>query len=171
MSFSNMELLRRDIVAARATLDALGALTHSVFNGVAHWFSNVEVERVHPLPVLVVSDEERTSLLGAVIDDLLTAIDAVAVKNLDDDEAFEVLAPVVDSLWREFYGLHAPLLNEAWAASLPTSDEERQNRVMRLEQMTGMDRQEIVARALVDRQMLATISIFGLTLDDFDTSD
>lgn len=171
MLLSNVEMLRRDVVAARATLDALGTLTPTIFKGISQWFFDVPVERMHPLPVLEMSDVERASLLGVVLDDLLAAIVATASKGLSDAAAFEALAPIVDPLWREFYGLHAALLNESWAATLPKTDDERQHRVLRLEQLTGLDRQEILAQALVDRQMLATITIFGLTLDDFGVSD
>lgn len=164
--YSNLELLRRDLVVADACQAALGDLTASVRGSLASWFHDVDVELVFPLAEMPMTDEERRSLTGLVVGEMLAAVTQVAERGLGDAEAFAELAPILDPLWREFTGLSAAILNEVWRAGLPEDDEDREQRIRAIEAMTGLDRESLLREAASDRRMLGLISRFGLTTED-----
>lgn len=163
---TNLELLRRDLVAAKACFDALGDLTASVRGSLAGWFHDVDAELVFPLAEMPLDADERSALTGTVIVEMLDAVVEVAGLGLSEVEAFERLAPVLDPLWKEFVGLSAGILNEVWRASLPSDDEERSQRVHALEMMTGLSREDIAATMVSDRRLRGLVSRFGITADD-----
>jgi hypothetical protein len=164
--YTNLELLRRDLVAAKACFDALGDLTASVRGSLAGWFHDVDVDLVFPLAEMPLADEERSSLTGTVIVEMLDAVTKVAGLGLSDAEAFERLAPVLDPIWKEFVGLSAGILNEVWRESLPSNDEERQQRIHALEMMTGLSREDIASNIITDRRLRGLVSRFGITAED-----
>ena len=163
---TNLELLRRDLVAANACFDALGDLTASVRGSLAGWFHDVDAELVFPLAEMPLEAAERSSLTGTVIVEMLEAVTRIAGLGLSDAESFERLAPLLDPLWKEFVGLSAGILNEVWRASLPSDDDERRQRVQALEMMTGLSREDIAATMASDRRLRGLVSRFGITADD-----
>lgn len=163
---SSTERLRRDLVAADACFRALGSLTPTVRDGVTQWFPDVEVEELFPLPEWPLSPQERHRMIGVAVEEMLAAVDAVAAEGLIEDEAFEVLAPVLDPLYREFHALHAQEYNARWRDSRPGTPDELDLRIAQLEMITGMDRGEFRERCTADRRFHAFLTGFGVTLDD-----
>jgi hypothetical protein len=163
---SNLELLRRDLVVADACQTALGDLTASVRGSLASWFRDLDAELVFPLPEMPMTAEERRSMTGLVVREMLAAVTEVASRGLGDEDSFEALAPVVDPLWKEIIGLSAPLLNEVWRSNLPEDDEDREERIRVLETMTGLGREELVRGAVSDRRLRGLISRLGLRTED-----
>lgn len=164
--YTNLELLRRDLIAAKACFEALGDLTASVRGSLAGWFHDVDVELVFPLAEMPLADDERAALTGTVIVEMLDSVTKISGLGLSEVEAFERLAPVLDPLWREFVGLSAGILNEVWRSSLPSDDEERQQRIHALEMMTGLSREDIASTMVSDRRLRGLVSRFGITADD-----
>jgi hypothetical protein len=164
--YTNLELLRRDLVAAKACFDALGDLTASVRGSLACWFHDVDAELVFPLAEMPLADDERAALTGTVIVEMLDSVTEVSGLGLSEVEAFERLAPVLDPLWKEFVGLSAGILNEVWRSSLPSDDAERQQRIHALETMTGLSREDIASTMVSDRRLRGLVSRFGITADD-----
>lgn len=165
-NLSQLHQLHRDLWVASLCLEAFNELTPAVRAGVSHWFEDVEVNRVFPLPALELTDDERLTLNVTVIDEMLAAVQHAISDELDDETAFKRLAPILDPLYREFYGLHAAELNALWEAHRPKDRDEREMRIHMIESITGLDRAELVERASQDQDLLAFISRAGLTLHD-----
>ena len=163
---TNLELLRRDLVAAKACFDVLGDLTASVRGSLAGWFRDVDAELVFPLAEMPLADAERSSLTGTVLVEMLVSVTEVSGLGLSDAEAFERLAPSLDPLWKEFVSLSAGVLNEVWRSSLPSNEEELLERIHVLETMTGMSREDIASTMVSDRRLRGLVSRFGITADD-----
>jgi hypothetical protein len=164
--YTNLELLRRDLIAAKACFDALGDLTASVRGSLAGWFHDIDAELVFPLSEMPLESAERSALTGTVIVEMLDAVTRVAGLGLSEAESFERLAPVLDPLWKEFLGLSAGILNEVWRSSLPSDDEERQQRIHALEMMTGLSREDIASTMTSNRRLRGLVSRFGITAED-----
>lgn len=163
---SNTERLRRDLVAAKACFQALGSLTTSVRDGIVQWFPDVAVEELFPLPEWPLTPQERHRMVGVVIEEMLLAVEKTVSDGLIEEEAFEVLAPVVDPLYREFHALHAQEYNARWRDSRPSTPDELDLRIAQIEMITGMDRDEFRTRCGEDRGFHVFLTGFGVTLDD-----
>ena len=163
-----VEKLRRDLCVAALCLDAFGELTEASRAGITHWFEDVEVSKIFPLPALELTDEERGTLIKTVIGEMLDAVTSCTDESLDDRKAFERLGPVLDPLYKEFHSLHAALYNELWEAHRPKSHDEREMRIHLLETLTGLDRGELLQRAPDDQDLLAMISRAGITMSDLE---
>jgi hypothetical protein len=161
-----VEKLRRDLCVAALCLDAFGELTEAARAGITHWFEDVEVSKIFPLPALELTDEERSTLLKTVIGEMLAAVTNCTDESLDDRKAFARLGPVLDPLYKEFHSLHAALYNELWEEHRPKSHDEREMRIHLLETLTGLDRGELLQRAPEDQDLLAMISRAGITMSD-----
>jgi hypothetical protein len=163
---TNTERFRRDLVAAKSCITALGSLTPSVRDGIVQWFPDVDVEEIYPLPEWPLTPQERHRMIGVVVDEMLAAVEKTLADGLIEEEAFEVLAPVVDPLYREFHALHAQEYNARWRDSLPATPDELDLRIAQLEMLTGMSRDEFRHRCNEDRGFHAFLTGFGVTLDD-----
>jgi hypothetical protein len=163
-----LEKLRRDLCVAALCIEAFGELTEAARAGITHWFEDVEVSKIFPLPALELTDEERSTLIKTVIDEMLAAVTDCSDESLDDKKAFECLGPVLDPLYKEFHSLHAALYNELWEAHRPKSHDEREMRIHLLETLTGLDRGELLERAPGDQDLLAMISRAGITMSDLE---
>jgi hypothetical protein len=163
---SNLDNLRRDLVAADAVFNALGSITPSIRGSIEMWFPDVEVEEVYPLPEWPFEPKERHRMIGVTITEMRSAVEAVIADGLQERDAFEVLAPVLDPLYREFYALQAQDFNAAWREMLPSSQDELDARIEHIEAITGLDRDELRERAGQDRRLLAFVTRFGVTLED-----
>jgi hypothetical protein len=163
-----LEKLRRDLCVAALCLESFGDLTEAARAGIAHWFEDVEVNKIFPLPALELTDEERSNLITIVVNEMLEAVQHCTDEALNDADAFKQLAPVLDPLYKEFYGLHAAMFNELWEEHRPKSHDEREMRIHLLETLTGLDRGELLERAQGDQDLLAMISRAGITLKDLE---
>ena len=163
---SNLDALRRDIVAADAVFRALGALTTATRSAIEQWFPDVVVEEVYPLPEWPLEPKERQRMIGTTVAEMRTAVEAVVADGLQERDAFEVLASTLDPLYREFYALHAQDLNAAWQEMRPSTPDELDERISHIELITGIERDELRARAGEDRRLLAFVTRFGVTLED-----
>jgi len=166
---SHLERFLHDIVAAAACFNALGYLTAPVKGGLAEWFRDVEIDMVFPLPEMPLSDEERSSLTSAIVSEMLAATQRYVDEGIDDAVAFDRLAPILDPLWRELFALSTTEMNAAWRSSLPSSAEEKRERIFALESVTGLAREDIRREASTDRDLLAVVTRFGVTLEDLDS--
>jgi hypothetical protein len=160
---------RDDLAAALVVADAFdGRLTPAVRSGVEEWFSDITREDVFPLAVLPLSDDERRVLVGAILTEMLSHVDAAIGAGLSDMEAFASLGELVDPLFREFRSAHAEAANDEWRKTLPQTAEDLSGRIEALKFMTGLDVDELRDRARADRRLHAMMTQIGVTLDDLD---
>jgi hypothetical protein len=167
---SQLERLRRDICVAALCFEAFNDVTPAARAGLATWFEDVEVNKIFPIPTLELTEEESRTLNATVLDEMLAAVQQCADEHLDDKTAFKRLGPVLDPLYREFYGLHAASLNAMWEAHRPKDHDDREMRIHMIESITGFDRAELVERAAQDPDLLIFINRAGLTLSDLSSN-
>lgn len=166
---SQLTLLERDLRVAAFSMTEFNDLTPSAFRGVAGWFHDVEVSKIFPLPAFEFSAEERAALLTTVIAEMTAAVTDARTQGLTDQAAFARLAPVLDPLWREMFNLMAEEFNAEWEERRPQDEDEREQLIRTLEQITGMSRLDMVEQARIDENLHAMISSAGLTLSDLDS--
>ena len=164
MNKNALQSLEIDVDVAAMVIHKYGHLTPAVQFSLEKWFADVSVDTVFPMTEMPLDDTERSSLMALAIDDMLSAIRSVKEKNLDDQESFAILAPILDPLWRELSGILAPNLNAAWQNIRPKDHLEQ--RIAFMENMLGTSRDELYNRSLVDLKLRAFISKLGLTPDE-----
>jgi hypothetical protein len=83
-----------------------------------------------------------------------------------DKESHQELASQVDPLWRELASLHAGIFNAEFQAIRPSDQEEMDERINVVEEITGMTRFEIKERASNDLQLRRMLCDMGLLPTD-----
>lgn len=166
MNKNALQSLEIDVDVASMTVHKYGHLTPAVQYSLEKWFADVSTDIIFPMTEMPLDDAERSSLMALAIDDMLSAIRSVKEKNLDDQESFAILAPILDPLWRELSGILAPNLNEAWQTIRPKDHYDLEQRIAFIENMLGTSRDELYNRSLVDLKLRAFISKLGLTPDE-----
>lgn len=166
MNKNALQSLELDIDVAAMVVHKYGHLTPAVQYSLEKWFADVSVDTVFPMTEMPLDDTERSLLMVLAIDDMLSAIRSVQAKNLDDQESFAILAPILDPLWRELSGILAPNLNEAWQNIRPKDQDDLEQRIAFMENMLGTSRDELYNRSLIDLKLRAFISKLGLTPDE-----
>lgn len=160
------ERLRRDVIVARFAAKEFGVLPGSVYSGLSSWFGDVDELVEYPLPVMDLSDEERITLLTTALEEMLGHVEAF-VNAGAVDEQLGALAGLIDPLWVEVRSIHAREVNASWRAKAPSDASEREERMMLLEAMTGLSRDELATAMAANQRLRALASRLGLSIRDF----
>lgn len=158
--------LKTDIEVAAWVVSKYGYLTPSVQSSLERWFADVNLDTVFPVVEMPLDEKEKTSLLTVALADMLNYIGNVKDKNLDVEESFQQLAPLLDPLWREIAGILAPERNQAWESIRPRDPEELEQRISYMEQILNESREELYQRSKKDTKLRAAISRLGLTPEE-----
>ena len=109
--------LRHKVLVFKAVANAGVPASRSVFDDVWQWFDAVEL--VTPLPVLEMSDEERSRVSASILEDMVEVLERIEerVAKNDHRDHWIALSEGVDAgslerLWREVAGAHAHFVNE-----------------------------------------------------------
>lgn len=158
-----------DLDVAILSIKNLGKLTRPVLNSIERWYGDVDV--VTPISELPLSDEKRNELILINLEEMKNHFTDEIEKTKNgqslSERTHQSLASKVDPLWRELYSLHAKVYNAEFEALRPKNHEELNERVMMMEEMTGMNRQEIYNRSLNDNRLRKIIADLGLVPKDF----
>jgi len=157
-----------DIKVANIIQRELGYLPRSVFGALENWYNDVEV--ILPISEMLLDDETKKSLIQENLLEMeiafLKMLEYVDQGNEFTSKTHKELADKVDPLWRELASLHANILNEEFNNLRPRDDEEFNERISIMEEMTGMTRQEIRIRSQEDRRLRRMLCDLGLLPTD-----
>lgn len=168
MAENTTTIIRRDIQAFKAVVDANVSVTDAIVNSLWRWFGDVEIPV--PLPVMPLSDEERIQITKDILGEMdesfarLEKIESHGAKS--DDLRRHEDGQQVDRLWRELAGVYAELVNEE-VPSLPEEIKQQiQERIVSdLSEQFGVSEDEVLQQIRTDSSLRMRLRMAGISPD------
>ena len=146
----------------------LGHITRPVLAAIERWYEDVDI--IIPINEMELDATSKVKMVSQCLEEMLGIFQAEILKVQSgqdyNKESHEALAQKVDPLWRELAALHASIFNAEFQAIRPTDQEEMDERIHVVEEITGMTRFEIKERAGRDLQLRRMLCDMGLLPTD-----
>jgi len=146
----------------------LGHLSRPVLGAIERWYEDVDI--IIPISEMELDATSKVKMVSQCLEEMLEIFQAeilsVQAGKEYVKESHEELASKVDPLWRELAALHASIFNAEFQAIRPSDQEEMNERINVVEEITGMTRFEIKERATKDLQLRRMLCDMGLLPTD-----
>lgn len=157
-----------DIKVAILANKELKKLPKSTLKSLEGWYSDVDI--IIPMNDMQLDKDTKVRLLSAALEEMLAEFNK-EYNRVDqggevNKETHLTLANKVDPLWREIASLHAEVYNEEFEMSRPKDHNELTERIMVIEEITGMKKEEIKIRAEKDMRVRKMLCDLGLLPND-----